>query len=772
MELAGGGIAQILATLVVPARAWAKHDPKKTKAGAKTAKALAAALGHPINDELVEWLDLEGARGIPAQHDSGWVLGRLAVAMPAPSAKAAAKLLVERPLLVLAGLSPLAREASGDQLFVSVRPHPLGVAEPVLFDRETGELTDSGAYSIADFLVDKWDGDAKAREAFAARVKKTKRAKPAWPRVPWLLGLLHGEPAFGIAGMLAKAPPFAAWKREREDATLAPYWMLAHAFLGNTEACREAARLAKRSKGWVIAELAKTVLAYCDGTRASPVERLPAAKFEAMRAVVAKNAMPAMFAKRPKRSALDAELAVHDAALAKLTDKAQRVLVAAYLEARTSEDDHAWPGTLPDWIVPAAAAAFRAGLQVDLGHPRAYAGIARALAARADHPDARRALIEATTRLDPGDARLDHAVGALLARADEPEVADAIRAAAWRWLAVARGIEETLAKREARNSVDDMFANDDRLQPLVHAVLARCDDEAEKLAIAISDAKLSFRVLRRTAGLVFRVYGARGMTERCDRLASLLALLQGSAEQTLHVDQTAAVAMAEASLALARLDPERARRQLGAMFASERPEVIACVLPGLLHLDPHHAGAVVWLERVAGTRGGVDWIYGAFLAAREAKLVQAAPWILQHAYAAQLSDIMEQFAFLEREARSTLAVLGRSPPPFDDHGDPFADELDADALGPALARRDRYAASHVLERMREAESPAYVAHVTAWLADMLRFSRYEPASPFTADELRSAVRYMKSHDADFAGILALPEIGAWAVELIETTELD
>jgi hypothetical protein len=727
-------------------------------------KKLEAALGYRPRAEVLAWA------GTKEELANEWYV-TFDLAVPAKSAKAASKLLVDHPLLVLAGLVPFARDPSGDQMFVSVRD----ACAPVLFDHETGELVKSTAKSVAAFV-------GKKTKATPAKPDKLLAPLALWPRVQWLLGLLRGEPAFEFAGVIVKAPPFAAWKKEKAVALLAPYWMLAHAFLGNADACREAALLAKKSKGWVISELAKTVLAYCDGKVKSPVEKLARVKFEAMRAVVDKNALPALFAKPPKASPLEDEVKVHDAALAALAkgDEDKQDLVKDYLRERTSEDYNHWPwkDTLPDWIIPAVAAAFRAGLTVDLGHPKAYAGVSRALAGRADHPDARRALIEAVRTLAPDDGRLGHAVGALATR-DEPESQDAIREGAWRWLAVAQEIDKILAKRQKRFTLDDVFAKDDRLQPLVHAVLERCDDEAEKLALAISQAKLSFRVLKRTAGLVMRVYGKRGIVERYDRMDDFLALLDDEpgkpAEESLLLDQTACVAMAEASLAIARLDPARAKPKLDALFAGERRDderragVVACVLPGVLHLDPAHAEALHWLERILGERGGVDWVYGALIAAREAKVARAVPWILPHAYDARINEIMEQFAFIEREARKTLAVLGESPPLFDEDGDQFASDVPEAKLGPALARRDRYSASHVLERMQAEESPAYVSHVTAYLEELVRFSRYEPVSHFITDELVKATQYLKTHaaTAELARIRALPEIGVWALEMMD-----
>ena len=165
------------------------------------------------------------------------------------------------------------------------------------------------------------------------------------------------------------------------------------------------------------------------------------------------------------------------------------------------------------------------------------------------------------------------------------------------------------------------------------------------------------------------------------------------------------------------------------------------------------------------------YLYGALVAAREAKLAHAAPWLVPHAYASWLNEMMEQFAVLEREARTTLAVLGVDPPPFAEDDDRFAEAVPKAKLGDALAPWDRYAKCNVLERIRASKSAAFVPQVTAFLEDRLRFSRYEPQSVMLYEELH-AVAYLKKHEAraELARVRGLPDLGDWARELIDDTE--
>lgn len=806
-DLSGGGLAKLLPSVVVPDKAWAKHVAKLGKgAGKKTCKAFSEALGHDVPDEIAEWLDLEGKRGIPEPHDSGWWIG-LDAAVPEKGTAGAHKALAKQPLLLLTGLAPFGADASGDQVWVSLRPHPLGVAEVYLFNHENGEVEEKEGESIADFIVSKWvsaddpdDDDARpgwigkehkkvaaAQKAFAAQTKKAlaKREKhlapdALWKRSHWLFGLLAGEPAFRFPQHLALAPSLASYRREKptlaKQPQLALYWILAHLFFGNDDACREAATLARKSKGRVVAELAASVLSFLDGKRKTPFDALSAASLAKGRALVAKNALAETGAKKTPTG---------DAALEALAkkDPSKASLIKDYFAERKREAYNHWPykKTIPDWLVGPAAAAFRAGLAVDLGHPKAYAGVTRAIAARADHPDARAALIEALGSLAPDDDRLEHVVSALVPR-DEPEVRTAIRAAAWRWLDAAASIDEVLKKRQERNTLDDMVAKDDHLQPAVHSVLNACDEEAEKLAVAISAKQLSFRVLKTTGGLVLRVYGKRGMKDRLERMQYFLSLLDGvpgskdPEEPGVRLDTTASVAMAEASLAIARLDPADARERFAAMLARPRrtadreAAIAACLLPGILQIDPNDASGLRWMERILGARSAPPWIYGAIVAAREAKVSAAASWILPHAYASQINSMMDEFAQIEAAAREALDALGQPAPAFDED-DEYARKVPPDELGSALLRRGKYDKGAVVERIRESKRLVEsIPAVSAFLEDALRFSKWEPRSHFTDDELRDAIAILTNAGDEGARAIArlseLPEIGDWAKEML------
>ncbi|HEV7553939.1 MAG TPA: hypothetical protein VGO00_00715, partial [Kofleriaceae bacterium] len=764
-ELGGGSLRHILETYVVEDGQWRKHAARLAKgSGAKTRKALERALGGDVPAEIAEWLDAEG-KGVPEQRDSGWMIG-LELDVPDGVQQAIPK----HAVLLLAGLVPFGHDACGDRAFVSVLPHPLDVAEVYRYDHEVGKLDDKLGESIADFLVATWVDDehadhkaiAKARKAFEARADKALAGGPLrsdalFERSKWLLGLLDGEPAFEFPALLAKAPSLNTWKQEKArlaNPHLAVYWMLAHLFLGNDDACQQAATAAAASKGAWVAELARSVRSFFAGKAKSPIKSLSAAELAAMREVVAKNASP----EQTGRVVVDdSEVRAHDDALRTLakSDRDKAGLIAEYFRER-GDDSPAnlfpYKAVLPDWLVAPAAAAYRAGLRVDLGHPKAYAGITTALASRADHPDARAVLVTALDMLAPNDRRLEPIVPALVERR-EPEAVVAVRKAAYRWVELAPEIDAVLARREKTFTLDDVFARDDLLHPAVCAVLEPCDDESERLALVIADKALSFRVRKTIAGLQCRVYGARGITARLDPMLSFLGLFaeaEPDEDNAVRLDATAAVALSEASLAVARLDPTRARPLFDKLLAAKRfsdarvAGITACVLPGLLHLDRDDANGRLWLERVLGARNGYDHIYGALIAARVATITEAIPWIVPHAYTSRLNELMGQYAFLETTARKTLESLGQPAPPFDE-GDEYARDVPVARLGDALVRHDRYDNGAVLERMAESKDPArFVAPLAAFLEERFRFSKWEAESHVTSEDEHSAIKLLRA----------------------------
>src|SRR5262249_46366386 len=139
-----------------------------------------------------------------------------------------------------------------------------------VFDHETGELDGAMYYSLADFVYTCWgEPDKQLVGAFNKAMKAT-RAKlgGAEPRalvgrVSGVWSLPTGDAGYRLAEAMAQAPDFATWEAEKKliakTPVLANYWMLAHYFLGNDAACREAVALGAKAPGTLTPALAKLV---------------------------------------------------------------------------------------------------------------------------------------------------------------------------------------------------------------------------------------------------------------------------------------------------------------------------------------------------------------------------------------------------------------------------------------------------------------------------------------------------------------------------------
>jgi hypothetical protein len=179
---------------------------------------------------------------------------------------------------LLTGLERFGSDPSGDSCFLNTLPHPVDTAEVYGYDHECGELNGYVAFSLADFVSDIWvtSYDFESDEEIDKSTDKVKKViasfnngykaeikqrpyyddpKVLFDRAEWIFGHTTGEPSFHFAEKMSGAPDFKKWKKEKnlisKVPVLANYWLLAHFFLGNKNACRECIELAKKTPGKV-----------------------------------------------------------------------------------------------------------------------------------------------------------------------------------------------------------------------------------------------------------------------------------------------------------------------------------------------------------------------------------------------------------------------------------------------------------------------------------------------------------------------------------------
>jgi hypothetical protein len=311
-RFAGGHLAAVVAeTMLGP-----KDRAKLTKArGERACDAFEAHFGWRPAKELDEWAAIGGAYAKVSRLVSDvWMLRPRPLDVP-KRPPPVAKTINDGELIftLLTGLRVFGRDPSGDSCFVSTLPSATDRAEVYVMDHENGELDGAHAASIASFVAANFappgeeDEDPPGRgpaKAFIRRWEKSlgKRAVASSPRAlfhraKWMLELPSGETGWAFAQRLGGAPTFATWVKERglvvKHPVLASYWMLAHYFLGNADACRDASALGATCAGHVVPGLAAIVSALVDDPARAKLGRLTPEVLAELREATAKNCDPA-----------------------------------------------------------------------------------------------------------------------------------------------------------------------------------------------------------------------------------------------------------------------------------------------------------------------------------------------------------------------------------------------------------------------------------------------------------------------------------------------
>lgn len=699
------------------------------------------------------------------------------------------------PMLLLAGMVQFGMDASGDTCWVSLLPHPDGIAEVWVYDHEVGEIDYHLGYSISETLLCQWldDDDAPELHALSATTfeEDWERGRPTnligqylFKRASWLISLLGGHEGYGFAARLGDAPGFDVWVAEKEAAQanphLAYYWMFAHYFLGNTEACREAIEIASAhgTVGKALAMKVKRLVLspgsaltdeidgdrlaeFCELTRrnADPEQIDPASRAAIEQERGGTKADPdevaaELEAGRSPMQIIEAhpdDVELHDEMLAKLAEHDEEFaeLVEEYQDERTDDayNDWPWDGSTPDarLSIPIAAA-FRSGLKYSASHKKAFAGITRTLG-KFDDDHALRAYREAMEQLEPADDRLEYVIEQL-GESKHPEAHSVLVIGAERFF---DNIDVLLAKKQARAkewpTLDDMFRVDDYLIRALLGAMKTSDDHTEFQRKSVE--KLARRTLAHGGALAtLGVAWARAMQVvaryELDDLVYLAAGYIETFRDTIDhqnaewMGDGMSLNLAESCRTLALRDPAAARELLRPIFKTKfgvrayRADVIGALLAGLLIVEPMAPDVLDWTERILGSRCETRPIrlYGALVGVAEAKLIDARDWVWPHLWAGY-SGISDGPSLIGATAMYTIEKLGVDPdeiPAFNDD-DWYANRLKTeDELLVALGQPHCHGAEDVLERFREERvvSDAVATRVGDWFVDSLRYAEDDP----------------------------------------------
>jgi len=684
---------------------------------------------------------------------------------------------------MLCGLVEIATDGGGDQAWLSTLPGTWDRCRVYRFNHENGQLEDLLAVSVASFLGKRvrvsghrrasWVGDAlkqlTARHRKAGAPGPLDDSRSLYSRCDWLMPLALGHRGFDMARKLTSAPSLAVWREERELVAdrpwLANYWVLAHFFLGNDAACRDALEAAGAIRAQVTTALCTAVAAVLDD--AAPLGRVDAPTLADLRASVAKNA-PDELRQTPRLvsipegalppEAVDAKLRageepwqlildhpddvdLHDKALEHLaaTDRKLRKQIEAYREGREGrahfgwdpDDDEAVDGRFS--IV--CAAAFCRGLQFDADNERANAGVTQMLA-RFDDDPAICAFERGIAELPVNDDRLRYAIEALVASA-HPRADELLEQAARRVFArldEAAKNDERLAKRRASEGItlDTMFDEQNHLLAALEWCLERGDERAAELAsrvLAVVEATGRTGGFRGCWPAALAVAGEHGLSDFAGPAA---AVVKGAAKkQRFYPSELFELQqreLCEAALAGARLAPKRVEAALRKLFARETEhagfdlDVRAAVLGGLMVLDGPTDEYLALLERILGNRSCANRILSGLRVVQALALNQARNWARPHVYTHKHSmDRAHQR--MERLARSTMETLGDTDLPPRQNVKWSHEPTTVRQVLAEFGKPHRHAPHDLCDRARRFEIPDELCDViAAWTASEIRYS--------------------------------------------------
>ncbi len=661
------------------------------------------------------------------------------------------------------------------------------------FPEFLGESREAVAAHIAAFEKSRRKS-AKSRSFFRDPIKLFQRSH-------WVLEHLNGEATFNFAAYLSDAPTMREWEAERKliarEFAIANYWLLHHFYLGNQSALAQTLAIVREAQnggpGRLTRFLAAAIEAYLKGD--GPLLGTARATVDELIALTRRNAGLELFeeSERAKiksergetglRRLSDAEfqkiakdhealwaaleeypadVAAHDRILKALSatagqNQGLKTAIQDYFDERHADAFNDWPAAwqlkrgykLDSRLSTPIAAVFTAGLNFSSEHERACCGITRALGVL-DDDRAMAAFSEAVERLEPNDERAEY-VFAALRNSRHSRAPELIERAAWRFfenLQTAIRQEEGLAaKREKEGlNLNTMWGVENFFHVPLQLRLQQSDAGAEKLARAIFDLESHAHFFQKNFGRAMRVFGERDIVDYNERILAFIETRRAAkVDEWTEIGLNEMCNLAEAGIALAKLDPDRARALLPDWFATEFASreyelgLKAALLGALFVLAKADSsglkidvsGLVGWLERLLGNRDNHERLAPALRAAEVAALPESFVWVRHHLYS-DTNRFMRYHEYIKELAFVAAAATGQAEvPPFDD-SDSFGLGLKGDALLKALHQPRKYHIESVLKAIRKTkfQHPEAITGIRDALVDILRFSADESGRTF------------------------------------------
>ncbi|KAB2932715.1 MAG: hypothetical protein F9K24_10065 [Leptonema illini] len=659
------------------------------------------------------------------------------------------------------------------------------------------------------------------------------RPEELFERAHWLLGHSYDDPTYAFAEHIDSAPTVADWQQEkkllRKHPHLAFYWIIAHYFMKNDQACKEACEIAMTLSGEVAKALAHRMLKQLKTEQSLFPAITSADRLSKLRENTRKNCSDAQLeasqeqatsAEQSKATnrltekqcqsrlasgedpfaiiaAFPDDVATHDLCLetAAKNDAEFAKQAKQYFSERADSYYNTWPydsDRLDRRFSLPCSAAFRSGLRYNAEHKKAFCGITKTLG-MLDDDAAMLAFAEAIDRLEQDDDRFEPVLESL-AESNHARKAELLHRAARRFLGSRSEALEKQKRIEAKGpTLDAMFMQNSKLRPALSYALHLEDEESERLVDIVLASRENLAILGLGLGDAFRVVRRRGLNRHLSFVHDYLKTVEQASEKIGSFEFRVLYNAAEAAITFAGLVPEDAvpflkglfQTALGLTNAGAKIDLIASALSGLLlhQLEDEHRQ---WLLRILGNRNGEYRVYGPLAALAGLDVSQLpADWpaadikasVYHHVYFDPKPMVDYTPMYIEAAARDAYENLTEEAlPPFDD-SDQYANRIPEDHLIKAIAHPERYSIQHVFERMAEAQLRSHdlIAPAGAWLLESLRFS----ADEFRYDQgydrwncLRALVLQAEASIPVLAACLDLPYIKKdWYVYLFMVMRL-
>lgn len=743
-------------------------------------------------------------------------------------------------MTLLTGLEMFGQDGCGDSCFMSVLPSALNTTAIYYFNHENGEIENCMNHSIAGFVAETWgdkpyEGDDEERsnnrtddtgfvskdvlKNFSEKAEDVLRTRPFYHdpeslfwRSHWLIGHPLGTPTFQFAEKMAHAPTFADWQEEltllSTEPVLANYWLLAHYFLDNVEACRSTIEQARNSPAIFTSTLSILIEKLLDQPEKAKLGKLTPEELRSLKQETRKNCLPEHLTPH-LRDALAAErgennirklsdeayaqhlkdgtdlwtlineypddLKLHDKILKRIakSDESLGGIIGQYFSERTSDYFNEWPYDIKEdhrKLSLPITAAFRSGLKFDVDHASAFAGLTRTVG-MLDDDYAMQAYRDALEKLNPDDSRLEYVIEELT-NSSHPKAREVMRIGAWKFFDHYDTTVKSVRKTEAEGpNLNNIFKEHSHLRNAVERALRYSDDDSVKLAEKVLSFTSDLRVLGQAIGHALRVIGDHNLHQYKGYAEMYCTATAGLNSE--YLDKNGCFNVAEAAIAYTKLAPDEAHQMLKKIFYKKYTshfrmlDMRASVLAGLLILEPSNTDYLYWAERILANRSGEFRVYGVLRGIEEGKVKGAAPWARYHVYADPDPMVDYTSLIIEDAARNAIkAALNETLPPFDPTNK-YASGLKPELLPDAITQPEKYYTDHVFQKIAEKKykHPKIVRNAADYLIASLRYTKDE--QKYSGEDARwKAIKALIAQGEnalpEFAKILDLPEINpAW-----------